>query len=444
MSAYNKVLWSEGLFLRPQHFQQQVRYMERLVETRCAALRGHSWGCVELEMENDLLAIGKVGLRKTCGVLPDGTPFRMPDDEALPEPLDIGANVREEILYLALPVRQSGGADVDRSSGQESVTRHAIREFEIRDTASDAGGSALLEVAPLRTRLMMSHEPLDGYTKIAIARIVERRADQRIVLDDRFIPTVLDVRAAPVLATFLTEIQGLLHQRGEALAGRVAATGRGGAAEIADFLMLQAINRYEPLATHLVNGGLVHPEDFYRFCLMVAGDLATFTTTSKRPVDFPGYVHENLRASFDPVIAELRRALITVLDQAAIAIPIEPRKYGFSVAVVADKTLFKNCVFVLAVRADLPSEEVRKRVPSQFKIGPVEKIRDLVSLQLPGITLQPMPVAPRQIPFHAGYVYFELDQATEMWGQLNNSGGVGLHLAGEFSGLKMELWAIRG
>jgi len=99
-----------------------------------------------------------------------------------------------------------------------------------------------------------------------------------------FIPTVLDARAAPVLATFMVELQGLLHQRGEALAGRVSATGRGGAAEIADFLMLQAINRYEPLATHLLTGGLVHPEDFYQFCICIAGELATFTSTSKRPV----------------------------------------------------------------------------------------------------------------------------------------------------------------
>ena len=127
-------------------------------------------------------------------------------------------------------VRQPSSFEVDRAAAQESVVRHSIREFEIRDTASDAGGSALLEVAPLRTRLMLSHEPLEGYARVPIAQITERRADQRVVLDDAFIPTVLDAHAAPVLATFMTELQGLLHQRGEALAGRVSATGRGGAA----------------------------------------------------------------------------------------------------------------------------------------------------------------------------------------------------------------------
>lgn len=445
MSAYNKIIWSEGLFLRPQHFQQQSRFTERFLETRCQALRSHSWGCVALEVERDLLAIGKFALRRVTGVFPDGTPFRMPDDEPLPPPLDVAANVREEIVYLTIPVRQPSSPEVDRAAVQDNVARHSIREFEIRDTAADGGGgTALLEVAPLRTRLMLAHEPLEGHARVPIARIIERRADQRVALDEAFIPTVLDARSATVLATFMVELQGLLHQRGDALAGRVSASGRGSAAEIADFLMLQAINRAEPLATHFASGGLVHPEDFYRFCVCLAGELATFTSTSKRPASLPAYVHEQLRESFEPVIKALKDAFGTIIDPLVTPIPIEPKKYGLSLAVVADRTLFKSAVFILAVRADMAAEEVRKRFPAQLKIAPAEKIRDHVNLGLPGITLQPVPVAPRQIPYHAGFVYFELDQAGELWTQLSSSGGIGMHVAGEFPGLKLELWAIRG
>ena len=37
----NKVLWTEGLFLRPQHFQQQERYFEQIVDRRSKAMA--SW-----------------------------------------------------------------------------------------------------------------------------------------------------------------------------------------------------------------------------------------------------------------------------------------------------------------------------------------------------------------------------------------------------------------
>ena len=223
----------------------------------------------------------------------------------------------------------------------------------------------------------------------------------------------------------------------------MSATGRGASAEIADFLMLQVINRYEPLVAHLADSGLLHPEDLYRLCIMAAGELATFTSSSKRRPTLGRYRHERLRESFEPVIAALRAELSAVLEQSAIPIPLEPKKFGIHVAAVADRALFTSAVFILAARADIPGEELRRGFPQQLKIGPVEKIRDLVNLQLPGVPVHAVPVAPRQIPYHAGFVYFELDQSHELWQQLKNSGGVAVHVGGEFPGLAMEFWAIR-
>src|SRR5215467_4591503 len=150
MSVYSKVVWSEGLFLRPQHFQQQDRYFERYVETRCQSLVPHSWGFTELEVERDLLSIGKFGLRRASGVFPDGTPFRMPDDDPLPAPVDVGTNVRDQTLYLAVPVRRYGQLDVDRDQRDE-LARYDVRELEARDGTAGPGDAALIEVGTLRT-----------------------------------------------------------------------------------------------------------------------------------------------------------------------------------------------------------------------------------------------------------------------------------------------------
>jgi type VI secretion system protein ImpJ len=51
---------------------------------------------------------------------------------------------------------------------------------------------------------------------------------------------------------------------------------------------------------------------------------------------------------------------------------------------------------------------------------------------------------PRQIPFHTGFSYFELDRNSDLWKQLDTSGGMAIHVAGEFPELTLELWAIRG
>jgi type VI secretion system protein ImpJ len=443
MSDKNRVVWSEGLFLRPHHFQQQERYLESYMEGRAAALHPYSWGFTELEIERDLLGIGKLGLRRARGIFPDGTPFSMPDSDPLPAPLEIGTQLRDQVVYLAIPLRKSGATLSIRPDGAAETTRYRSRDYQTRDVMSDLASVTELEVAALSSRLMPQSEPAEDFAQIPIAHVIECRADKQVVLEDRFIPTVMICGVAPRLAMFLSELLGMLHQRGEALAARAVASGRGGAAEIADFLVLQTINRYEPVVAHYAALARCHPESLYRLALEITGDLSTLLTTARRPTQFPGYRHDALQASFEPVIQALRALLSTPLQENAIPIPLAQKKFGISVGTVADRTLFDTAGFVLAARADMPTEELRRQFPQQLKIGPLEKIRDLVNLQLPGIGIQAMPVAPRQIPYHAGFVYFELDRSSELWRALKSSGGIAIHQSGEFPGLTLEFWAIR-
>ncbi|MFM0501526.1 type VI secretion system baseplate subunit TssK [Paraburkholderia caffeinilytica] len=444
MTRSNKAIWSEGLFLRPQHMQQQERYFERYVELRAGGLRPYAWGLHELELESDLLAIGKLGIKRARGVFPDGTPFAMPDDDPLPPPLDVDSNWRDQVVHLTLPLRSLTRPDSEwPDAAADQMFRYRVREAEVRDASGSTQGLTTIEVGGMSTRLLAESQPAEGLVRIPLARVIECRADRRVILDEGFVPTVLHTQAAARLETFLSELLGLLHQRGEALAGRVAETDRGGAAEIADFLMLQMINRYQPLVAHLAEAPLLHPEALYRLLIELAGEIATFTVPGKRAQTFPPYRHEQLRESFEPVIAALRIGLSAVLEQSAVPIPLQQRKYGVWVGVVSDLTLLDTATFVLAAKADMKSEDIRRQLPAQSKIGPVERIRDLVNLQLPGIGVSPMPVAPRQLPYTSGFLYFECDRNSPMWRMLKTSGGMAMHFGSGFAGLDLQLWAIR-
>ncbi|MGC4085913.1 MAG: type VI secretion system baseplate subunit TssK [Vicinamibacterales bacterium] len=270
MSAYNRVIWSDGLFLQPQHFQQQDRAFERYVESRCHALTPFSWGFTEIEFETDLLRIGKIGLRRLAGVFPDGTPFRMPDDEPLPAAIDVSADVRNERLFLAVPLRRPGEVEVMRGAA-DGLVRYEVREEQARSAVASSGEPTTLEVGALRTRLVLESEATEAYAQIPLAHIVECRSDRHVVLDDQFMPTVLRVSAAPRLTTLMTEVLGLFRQRGDALGGRASASSQSTAAELGNFLMLQIVNRYEPLFAHLSDTQAVHPEALYQILGLCGG-----------------------------------------------------------------------------------------------------------------------------------------------------------------------------
>ena len=82
--------------------------------SRLAARRWYRtrWGFTDVELERDFLKIGRIGLRRLAGVFPDGTPFRMPDDDPFPPPIDIGNDIRDQRLQLAVPLRRSGELEV--------------------------------------------------------------------------------------------------------------------------------------------------------------------------------------------------------------------------------------------------------------------------------------------------------------------------------------------
>lgn len=441
MSWNSKVIWSEGMLLQPQHLQQHDRFLQAHIESRIGALQAYGWGFSRLELDEQHLALGKLALKSFSGVLPDGTPVGLPFDE-MPLPLEIPADARDVTVVLALPTRRHGVAEVDDRPSAENFARHRAVEYEAWDS-NGLDSSALMTVGKQRLRLAFATDVADAYTSLGVARVIERRADKQVTLDLHYCPPCLDLCAAPVLVNFLEELLGLLHQRSDAMAMRLSQSGGGGAAEISDFLLLQLLNRSEPLIRHLASMTGLHPEALYQTLAPLAGELATFTRPDKRSATYPVYRHAALAESFAPLMVDLRRALATVIDARAVQIALEERQFGIRVAVVPDPQLVRSATFVLAVHAQMPAEAVRSGFPPQVKIGSVEKIRDLVNLQLPGIGLRPLPVAPRQLPYHAGFTYFELDRASDYWQQLTHSVGFAMHVAGTFPGLEMQFWAIR-
>lgn len=443
MSDRSRVVWSEGMFLRPQHFQQAQRQQEFAQRQLVLCAEGHFWGFHALALDAGSLAIGKVAIASASGVMPDGTAFSFPGVSDAPSVLAISENVKAKRILLCLPVYRPGSEEVSFDDDGRSLARFRVSDEEVADQNSVGGDPAPIQTAHLRLRLLPEDEVPEGWMTLGVCQVTERRNDLSVALDDSHIPPLVVTHESPLLAGFLRELAGLLHHRGEALAARLSAPGRGGVSEVADFLMLQLVNRYEPLVVHMSQLRTLHPERLYAELLALAGDITTFTRDTRRPGEYPPYAHDTLSACFLPLMADLRRSLSMVLEQNAFQIELMERAYGVRVAVIANPELIKTATFVLAVAAELPGEQVRKQFPAQVKIGPVERIRDLVNLHLPGVGLRPLPVAPRQIPYHAGNNYFELDTSSEFWRGLERSGGLAMHIAGDFPGLKLELWAIR-
>jgi type VI secretion system ImpJ/VasE family protein len=428
------------MFLRPQHFQQQERYVEALVEGRAAPLRPYAWGATELQVNEDLLAIGKFGLRRLAGVLPDGTVVNAPGDIDLPEPVDIPEDARGAIVYAALAPRQPGGAEFSRKAGG---LRYTVGAEETVDSFAETRNAESLETARPNLRLAVTKEQTEGRVLLGLARVAERR-EQRVLLDPKFIPSSLTLSAHEALTGAAEDIAGRVAVRAEELARRSTAKLEAGAETLISFLMLQCLNKWGPALEHFRACPGHHPETLYGAFLQMAGELSTFTSASRRPPALPAYDHLDLRACYQPVLNVIIDALSAVFDRSAIQLDVENPKPGAYICPIRDRSLFRNSSIFLAVSAQRPPAEIARLFPPQMKIGNVTKMQELVRAAVTGVAIRPVTTLPPQMPVFHEFTYFQFDTAGPGWTEIANlAPAIGLALSGDWPGLKLEIWAVR-
>lgn len=441
-----RVIWPLGMRTTPAHFQQQDRFFEESSIYRANSLRPHAWGFTDFMIDEQMLNLAKVVISRGTGILPDGTLFEL-DHGAKALSIDIPHGTTNRRIMLALPITVAGGIEVRGPGTLGLSTRYVRIAEEVRDNnvyEDRATQPWHVELGTPDFQLLFEGDSeLRGYVTMPVAKVVECRPDGTVIFDKDFLPTFLHIEASTVLSSYLREIIGLLSHRGDHLAVRVSNAGQTGSAELADFLLLQCINRIEPLFRHMSEIPSVHPESFFRELLSLVGELATYIDGNKRPDSLPVYDHGDQHTSFLKIMMRARESLSQVLEQHAVNLPLQERDGNIRMVPIHDKKLLGTASFILVAQADMDKEGLRKLLPRQIKIGTPENIRSLVNSHLPGVKLTPLPVAPRQIPFHAGKVYFQLEFSSKERAQFELSTGCAIHVSGSFPGLQMDFWAIK-
>jgi len=446
MTSKNAVVWKEGLLVAPQHFQQQQRYIDYVLNFKLGSFSNFGYGFKKLVLDQELLKLGRIGIKEAFGIMPDGTPFIIPYQDIAPQPIlvkQIGAQQAAQV-YLSLPITSDAISEIDNASNEASLTSYRYHKdvFTAKDVHTKDGDYLPIEVAKLAPKLMQGLDDLSAFSSLALCRIKEVRSDGSLILDDSFIPTVLSIDGAHQLQSFLEECNNLISERAKQLAERIGSPTAQGVAGIAEFLMLQLLNAAKPLYQHFVNTKLLHPEEFYLMLSKTCSELLTFTSESRAAPSFKYYDHNDLTATFKPLIVAMRQALSIVLTPRAVSISLSKQNNVY-IGVINETELFKTANFVLAVKTNLPQEQLIRVFSQQTKIASPLLIDNLIRVQLAGISLLPLASAPPALPFYAGYTYFQLDSGSKGWDEIIKTSSIAFHIAGNFAELDMQLWAIR-
>src|SRR6516165_4856945 len=138
MKLLSKVVWQEGMYLGPHHFQAQARYFEDSIHFGISSLWFEPYGFVGYKLSEDALRNGTVSLIHARGIFPDGLPFHMPESDHLPQPLsiaDLFPPTSEHLtILLAVTPYESGGANCSLNGGGAAENaRYTAETYSLQD-----------------------------------------------------------------------------------------------------------------------------------------------------------------------------------------------------------------------------------------------------------------------------------------------------------------------
>ncbi len=403
MADYSHTAWCEGMFLRPQHFQQSERAIEHEFKGLNRFQQPYNWGVYQVRINPNSLKEGVVEIEKLEAILPDMTLLELQNvNEVLPPLLvEKGTqNTLVKVVVASSSLKEKTIADVSEGV----VSRYVLNDLDVIDVQTGQDEERI-QVASLNVALKVSNDNLSGFVELPILKIKEVTAEGAILLDEEYTPPHLNVLKDQAMLACLKNVTGMTKIRADVVSQRLV-QGKAASASAVDFIMLQMLNRYETILRHLGQLEQVHPLEFVTLLRGYVGELSTFSSKNKRAPLLIDYEHSNLTSTISELNQVLSQYLSVVLDQTANKLPLEVRQLGIRVTPLPDKRLLESSQFVLAVKADTSTDEIRRLVPAQLKLGPAEQIRDLINNQINGINVAPLNVVPRQIPLSNGVCVF--------------------------------------
>ncbi len=430
MTERNKVVWSEGLFLRTQHFQQQDRYAEGLLLAALRASPMHPYGFSSLELDRAALDAGRISVLRGDGLFPDGTPFSIPSDCLAPAPVGLKPGSGHGVVCLAIPALRPGTVTIDPSYAEATGARYKGRLVQTCDTVRSGTAVEEIEVAALATKLIVPGDDAAGFITMPLARVDGLRADGSVALVEGFLAPALTIKAVPWYSGLLLELVTGLERIAEAHGGMViGGTGR----SVDNLLILELANTARPLLAHVLAQNCEHPATLFGELASLAGRMATYGASSRRLSDLPAYDHMDPQPAYAALAEVLRSLLLTLrhVEPKARAMPVARHSQNVWKVRIDNSEILRTSRIVLRVGSEMSEESLRKIFVSQATVGSADTFETLWKSRLPGIALKPLHTQPREIPYDGERLCLELDQKSEHWAELLDAPGFVIGVSGQ-------------
>ena len=446
MRFLSRVVWSEGMYLSPHHFQTQSRYFEDSIAFLAASLWRQPWGLLHAELDEKAIRNGSAVLLHASGIFPDGLTFELPNSDPPPAARNLlelfPATDAALPLYLTVPARRDNGFDLDPAAAPNG-SRFSIMQRTLRDETNGVDEREV-ELGQKNIRLSTEAELNSSLLSIPVARVL-RDGRGHLIYDEEFVPACLQLSASEPLMLLVKRLLDAIGEKSATISRSARRQGRfeaGTAAlDVANYWFLHALHSAIPPLQHLSATRHAHPEDVFVELSRLAGALCTFSFESD-PRQLPAYDHRDPGPAFRTLDAHIRRHLEIVVPSNTVTLDFHPVEPYIQAADVRDERCLRRARWIFGVRSSLGESDLLRQVPRLVKICSSKFVPELVRRALPGMVLTHLPVPPAALRAEADMQYFSIETSGPCWEHILQTRSVGVYIPGEISHPVFEVTVI--
>jgi type VI secretion system protein ImpJ len=442
MSIPSKVLWGEGLFLRPQHFQQQDQYHEARLHRTAQALHPYLWGVRAIEWDHEALKTDRLRLQSLSLIFRDGEIVEAPASDPLPVAVDLSTippSVPEVTWYAALPSLAPGGGNAEAlgNARYSQVTRE-MADLYTQAVEADVG---FLKSA---VRLVSDQEPLGAFECVPVIRL-RRVVTGGFEPDPSFIPPGLSIASAPALKAMLDRLLDALQAKVQSLQGHMREPSRNviefRSGDVSSFWLLHTVSTSAAALMHYVRNPALHPERLFEALLALAGAMMTYSKQYAL-IHLPAYRHDDPAQCFTALDDIIRDLLDTVISTKYFSIALSEEKPSYHLGKLDSGKIDQRTTLYLAVSAALPALELVEVVPLRVKVGAPDDVEKCVLSAMPGVKLTHAPQVPAAIPVQPDTYYFALEGKGMLYEQMLKAQSISIYVPSGIRDLRLNLIAV--
>ena len=444
--------WNDGQFLQPHHFQCLQRQVMSSVQKNRFLLSPYPWGLIDLEIEEEGLAAGRVVIKKFSAILSDGTSLSMPNN-CIIAPLELRdalkSNPNEITVYIALP----NWSEVEANFSDEETQRHRYSPVKKRFRDENTGSNEIILITR-RYNAYLTYEPQNIkdcqiMPLIKLNVLSHDKTERALKINEKFFPPFFALTSSSplfgILNGLLADIRRCRDKALDILTGINFKNENLSGYNAYTVLRLKTLNVYEQRLSSLLSTRNVSPFDMYLeltslLCELMAYDPINSIRSIKR------YDHDDSAPAFFEIIKDIRSFILKEGSVDYICIdfkPIEEGRYLF--CTMKPEEIFRTKSAFVALKTTGDKDAVIKAVEEgdTFKmINPQSK-----QLRIRGIKLTEEAYPPRFLPVLANTLWFKLDlaESSRIWREITDEGGIAIDfVANLFPDISISLYLTMG